>query len=119
MLGDKMKKLTEDDIAQKTFCNKRTADNRIANIMRYLDDKNKNARLQDQSCRFCYHLCSDRIVGTAFTEWTCAVCLKEQPPWPHTGHPMCCTSCAETHELCRRCGGDLHGRQRRRCMLVK
>lgn len=104
---------TEDDVALRSRRAADCCDMACAQAVRSLLDRDAEKRIEARECRYCFYHTGGRLSGQAFTAWTCAVCGKEQPPWPNTGHPLVCTKCAKEHTLCVRCGGDFHMRTKR------
>lgn len=79
----------------------------------YEVDESREQRLKAVLCRTCYYLYDDRIGGQAMTTWYCGVCAKEQLAGS-TAHDRVCGECAQAHQLCKQCGGDVHMRTARR-----
>jgi hypothetical protein len=84
----------------------------MAHMERYLEradrmktDPEKEKRESAHYCRWCYYT---SFVGV---DWTtpCMVCDEEV-----FGRNKVCETCAVEHRLCRKCGGDLDMRARRR-----
>lgn len=93
---------------------KAAAEGRISASLRYIADQDKITRVDDAvECKWCFYFATSRIGGAAMTTWECGVCSKEQMSG-NTNCPTLCDDCGKTWELCTNCGGDLHGRVRRK-----
>lgn len=103
---------TENDVSYKGGSNKERIDFSVARAMNLLTDPDKKKRREQGLCSWCYYD-GGRMAGQAFTDWNCRACLKDQPAWPNTGHPLICDQCCKRHTLCRECGADLFLRVRR------
>lgn len=91
----------------------------VSRALRAAMDPEMPARHAAGECSACFYLPSTRLVGQAFTEWTCKHCEKPQPAWPNTGHPHLCLECAHRYGLCRTCLADDGLRSRRRITVVR
>ena len=76
-------------------------------------DPRKVERLKRCECRACYYLNGSRIGGAAMTDRPCMCCGKVQH-YSSTATDVLCMSCAEKHKLCKRCGGDVEMKVRRK-----
>lgn len=74
-------------------------------------DEDRDARLKKMLCKACHY--PSRLAGQAITCRRCAGCGSEEV-YSSTDTCVLCRPCAVQSELCRRCGGDLHMRVRRR-----
>jgi len=61
---------------------------------------------KDGYCKFCTFIRPDPIGGAAITHVECGLC-RTVVTSPTTAANILCHTCAETNELCRRCGADL------------
>lgn len=103
LTGDRIRMATaRSDSRVRAFCKKASA---------AYADANQAARKAQHACRACFYLDAGRIVGLAFTTYTCAGCQQEDR-YPNTGVPLLCATCAETYELCRHCCADVEYRER-------
>jgi hypothetical protein len=87
------------------------ADSFLAKGESYRMDVHKESRLKHQSCRYCYYIRGDRIVGQAFTTYKCGIC-KQDNSWHNTGIPVLCPECAKKNNLCISCGADIELKDR-------
>ena len=110
-----MQPLTEDDVQWTTDRNVEANGFTVARAVRLAADLDKRDRLKANMCKYCFYRGS-RMVGQAFTPWTCRVCLKEDQHH-NTGVPRVCSPCGKKHSLCLECGGDIHDRRRRKATL--
>lgn len=75
------------------------------------NDSEKDSRLNAQLCKACHYF--DRIGGQAFTMRPCMSCGSEEQ-YGSTATDVLCMPCAKDGDLCKRCGGDLEMRAKRR-----
>lgn len=68
-------------------------------------------RLKESFCQLCYY--SSRIGGCMMTSQQCGMCEKVMG-FGNTCVDVLCKECALKHKLCRRCGGSVTGKQRRK-----
>jgi hypothetical protein len=76
------------------------------------NDTDREARLIKQLCISCHYI-RGRIGGAAMTTQPCACCLKPEM-YGSTATDELCLSCADKHNLCKRCGGDIDMKRGRR-----
>lgn len=74
-------------------------------------DLKKSERVMACECVACFY--SDGIGGAAMTNRPCMSCGENQL-YGSTYTDVLCKKCAETHSLCKHCGGDLEMRVRRK-----
>jgi hypothetical protein len=74
-------------------------------------DPRKKERLKQNECIACFY--RGRIGGAAMTSRPCGLCGQEEM-YGSTATDALCLACAQKHELCKHCGGDLHMRVRRK-----
>lgn len=74
-------------------------------------DTLKAERIKACECKACFY--SDRIGGAAITSRPC-MCCNEMQHYGSTATNTLCKPCATKHDLCKRCGGDIELRVRRR-----
>lgn len=72
----------------------------------------RQLRISQNLCGYCYFLRGPRISGQAFWPWKCGVCTKEDTHH-NTSTPRFCKVCAEEHGLCVDCGGTVTGKRKR------
>lgn len=75
-------------------------------------DPDKKQRLEKCQCIRCYYLVS-RIGCSAMTDQPCGICRVNQL-YGSSCTDVLCMKCAQTHDLCKHCGGDVHMRPRRK-----
>jgi hypothetical protein len=71
------------------------------------EDAQREERLGRQFCKACHYF--SRLAGQAFTSQPCACCATPQT-FSSTLTDVLCMNCATTHDLCKRCGGDIEMR---------
>ena len=74
-------------------------------------DLRRDDRLAKQECKMCFY--RTKIAGQAFTEWKCKACDRSGNN-SDTAVPELCMECAEKYRLCRHCGADIDGKDRRK-----
>ena len=84
----------------------------IAMAERMQDDSNREIRIRESLCRWCYYS-RGRLGGAAMTEHPCSLCGTNQI-YGSTATDELCLPCAKEHSLCKRCGGDREMRTLRR-----
>lgn len=75
------------------------------------EDTQREARVERQFCKACHYF--SRIAAQAFTTQPCACCGVPQT-YSSSATDVLCMDCAQSHDLCKHCGGDLEmhtGRQ--------
>ena len=77
----------------------------IAKAVRAQCDEDREAREQEQLCQLCFYM--DGVNPEPVNK--CACCGKTK----RSKTEYLCPSCARGHELCKRCGADMHFRLRR------
>lgn len=70
----------------------------------YDNDPKKDARKQEQLCKYCYYVSRHGFAGQAFTDALCIDCGK-QMTFTTTSTDRLCPDCAKKHNLCKHCGG--------------
>jgi hypothetical protein len=88
------------------------AEDALAAVASFNADEQRAARKTACECRTCFYLRSSRIGGAAMTYWNCGLCGVENLH-SSTATPRICRECAEEHELCAECGGDVKMRGNR------
>lgn len=78
---------------------------------RLTEDTFKKERLAEQNCKCCFY--GSRIGGAAMTTQPCMCCHKPVM-YGSTATDALCMDCARENELCKRCGGDIELRTRRK-----
>lgn len=94
-------------VANRTFTNRF----RLDHYRRVLDDPERDARREAQQCVCCHY--GGRIGGAMMTRQQCALC-DEVMRFGSTSVDVLCLECARRHRLCRHCGADVEGKQRRK-----
>ena len=91
---------------------KNLSEDLIERATRLQGDAERAKRLTAGLCRWCYYA-AGRIGGAAMTTQPCASCGTDQL-YSSTCTDVLCLSCADEHDLCKRCGGDRDTRTLRR-----
>lgn len=102
-------KIDEARVKELTYRNKEQAKFACERVNAFQSDAEKDKRLNQRQCAYCFYFNSSYLVGQAFTEWECGVCNKVELH-PNTGTPKVCNECSIEHSLCVRCGADIHTR---------
>lgn len=100
-------------VTRQTSQNCRHISDLQSRLADYDEDSQKKARLQKALCRYCMYYATSRIGGAAVSSRSCSFCETTL----HSGNTnvdILCVPCATKHEICCRCGADLHDRVRRR-----
>lgn len=83
---------------------------RIAKVteraLRLATDPDYDKRIAAGRCRACYYGLVTKMVGHAFTAWTCRFCT-DGGTHHNTGVPVVCRACSVELGLCVECGGHL------------
>lgn len=87
--------------------------NTIARADAARNDSDRTARREKSLCPCCYYIERSRAGGASITHQPCALCGADQS-YGSTATDALCLPCAREHSLCKRCGGDLEMRPRRR-----
>ncbi len=77
-----------------------------------INDPERGARLKKGLCISCYYS-SHTVAGQAITSRACMSCGKTQT-YSSTATDALCHPCAVDHDLCKKCGGDVYLRTRRK-----
>lgn len=101
-----MKKLAEE-INIRTKYSRYALEDAFRNAKNAQADSKKDARLYEQECIYCYYFEHNRIVGQAFTGYTCTICHQTKL-WHNTGTPDVCPECAKYYNICKRCGANIN-----------
>ncbi len=101
--------LDHQRVKEQTYRNVENGEIQVHRAAAYMIDSEREKRIAQRSCRYCFHFRGGEMSGQAFTNWACGVCGKENMH-PNTGTPKVCAKCSCAHELCVRCGGDIEGR---------
>lgn len=64
-------------------------------------------------CKICYWKEKGVLSGQGFTDFTCALCGREDV-WANTNVPKFCSECSQKLNMCQRCGGELTEEDKRR-----
>jgi len=80
----------------------------------YKLDHQKRSRISAQQCKVCYYLRGPVLAGQSFSSHPCKnTDCDEETKYSNTDVPDFCTDCAEKYGICRRCGGDQEGKERK------
>lgn len=93
-------------VARATFRARHYTEQFLQNARRLTEDSERAERCQAQLCVFCYYINHPRIGGAAITTQPCGMCQAPQV-YASTATDVLCLSCAQSHELCKRCGADI------------
>ena len=74
-------------------------------------DSRANERLLACLCKACFYF--PTIAGAAITDRPC-MCCEKTVTYSNTNTDKLCMDCAEKHDLCKHCGGDLYMRTNRK-----
>lgn len=108
-----MRTLDFEEIQSITRRNQNRVRDFLDRMTRYQDDTEKTQRESQGVCGVCWYLFPGRIGGAAMTAWQCGIC-REQAVAASTATDRVCLPCSKNHQLCTRCGGDQHGRLRKK-----
>jgi len=78
----------------------------IANGERAWLDSDREKRVAQQQCRWCWYARTSDIAGQAFTDRTCGHCQVPQTYATTATNPLC-QPCAKELGLCVRCCADI------------
>lgn len=95
--------------------NRQIAEDFFVKAFKYKHDLDKRERKAAHLCKPCYYIMGT-VAGQAFTETECALCFKKLG-FSSTLVDAICEECAKKKGLCRRCGGDLNSKVRRKIEL--
>jgi hypothetical protein len=84
----------------------------------YDTDKDSANRMKRGECKCCWYLNRPRMAGAAMTRSCCGICEREMV-FGSTSTDSLCPECASRVGLCRHCGGDMKGKNRRKLDFSK
>jgi hypothetical protein len=97
-----------------TWSMQESYESRVKGLAGYQLDHHKKNRRNSQQCKVCYYLRGPVVAGQAFTSHPCKnTDCDEETHSSCTDVPDFCTACAEKYGICRRCGGDQEGKERK------
>jgi len=99
-------------VTRNTDMAKYISDEGVRHALEFMTDPRKKKRLENCECKTCFYFRSGRIGGAAMTSANCGACNKDIM-YSSTNVDQVCKPCGIKHELCVRCGGDVHMRPRR------
>ena len=115
--GDKMrtrkKKVDWCSIEYATGSAKRRSDDVLEMSKNFKEDKDKKARIENCLCKNCFYINNARIGGAAMTDRECGICSLLMH-FASTCTDDLCLTCSKRNGLCRRCGGDIDMKIRRK-----
>jgi len=82
------------------------ANKQVETMRRRLAEFDQHETGKDGYCKFCSFIKPDPIGGAALTQVECGLC-ETVVTSPTTAANILCKTCAETNQLCQRCGADL------------
>jgi len=103
--------MTESNMRFWTERSKSHVQDVIDRAKRITEDTDKQNRLKEQNCKCCYY--GSRIGGQAITTQPC-MCCDTPVMYGSTATDALCMPCAKENDLCKRCGGDIEMRTRRK-----
>jgi len=77
----------------------------------YTEDPDKKKRLELSICKPCFY--ERTVAGQAFTNRPCGLCETVLQS-SNTNVDVLCIGCAKVNNLCKKCGGDIDGKDRRK-----
>ncbi len=101
----------QNTVNRHTFYANKAIEKARKNLARCEVDAEREARCNVYECKMCFYLRGARLAGQAFTDRPCDICAKVVT-YSSTATMKYCKPCAEKHQLCRECGGDLELRTR-------
>jgi ribosomal protein S27E len=112
---DKIMRHRKGNLARATIAGasstaKRRVTYHLALAERIRSDSEKKDRIEACLCKACHYF--SQLGGAAITNRECAGCGKDQT-FGSTATDALCLDCANTHSLCKRCGGDREMRVKR------
>lgn len=97
-----------------TWSMQESYERRVRGLAGYQLDHQKKSRLSSQQCKVCYYLRGPVVAGQSFSSHPCKnTDCDEETKYSNTDVPDFCTDCAERYGICRRCGGDQEGKERK------
>jgi hypothetical protein len=75
-------------------------------LLNYDQDSDKEERVSENICKYCYYIDTDRIAGQAFTKTNCRICDKEMV-FQTTITDRYCSDCSSNMKLCKYCGATI------------
>jgi hypothetical protein len=109
-------KVTEATVSKASGCARLYSANRLEKAVRFATDNLKSRRTEQQECRYCFYLHSERIGGRAITTGECGIC-GEIMMFNFTCTDAVCPECATKYQLCKHCGGDIDMRVKRKALI--
>lgn len=105
------KQWTLSDVLFRTGMQKRIIQEATERITNYQTDPEKEQRLKEQLCIFCYY--TSEMVCNAFTKAECSMC-QQQRMFSNSSVDVLCDKCAKSFKLCVHCGADIEYKNRRK-----
>jgi hypothetical protein len=107
----KNKTMDTTEMLWATNVAKRKVDGTIKLAAKMQNDSEKDARLKTYKCKGCFYYPS--IGGAALTVTNCKICgIKLMHS--STATDNLCLECAKKYKICKKCGGDIDMRTKRR-----
>jgi hypothetical protein len=113
ILGIRKQKTDMCSIERATNQAKYHADGVIKRARDFEQDEDKKARLKLGLCRTCYYINTGMFAGAAMTDAECGIC-KSIMHFGSTSVDAICKSCSEDNGICKKCGGDIELKVRRK-----
>lgn len=112
-MNPRYRPLTPSDAQFRSSLARSIAEEAVQQVRAFERDEQAERRREAVQCRSCFYL-GGTMAGQAMSAWACGLCAEEHIH-NNTNTPRLCTSCAQIHSLCSRCGGDLEMRVGRTC----
>lgn len=100
------KKINEETVKETSFWKKRAADDLCLRVEKYQKDEQKDQRVNQSLCKYCFYLQQPSLAMQSFWEWNCGVCDKPSMA-SSSATPLVCKECSQEHHLCQECGSNL------------
>ena len=97
----------QDYIDRQTHWANCEAETLIKNVSEFQSDSRQENRKKIHECKRCFYLRGSTIAGQAFTDQDCGICSQTMT-FGNTDTNVVCYPCAENHDLCVKCGGNIN-----------
>jgi len=112
--GSRKEKLSADFINRKTYDSQENSNDITLNVARYTCDSDKERRLGQGRCKYCFYLRPNCMSLSAMTQKECD---NEGCPvvtmYGSSDTDRFCKQCSDKHSICVECGSDLEFKNRR------
>ena len=97
-----------------TYSMQEGLERRIKGLAKWRLDAEKKSRHSAQECKVCYYIRGPMVAGQSFSDRPCKnTDCDELSGHSNTDVPDYCRECATKYGICRRCGGDQEGKERK------